>query len=108
MCIFCKIRDGEINSKKYYEDENSFIIADINPKAKKHYLFIPKNHYGLISQQTETDKIVLAEMLNNISSLEKELGIENGYRLIINQGEDGRQEVKHLHVHILGGEKLPD
>ena len=52
MCIFCKIRDGEIDSKKYYEDENSFIIADINPRAKKHYLFIPKNHYSFLSEQT--------------------------------------------------------
>lgn len=108
MCIFCKIRDGEINSKKYYEDEDSFIIADINPRAKKHYLFIPKNHYKLIAEQTSTDTKVLGNMLAKIPSLCKELGIENGYRLIINQGEDGRQEVPHLHVHIMGGEKLPD
>ena len=59
MCIFCKIRDGEINSKKYYEDDNSFIIADIAPKAKKHYLFITKNHYKLIKEQTEKDTKIL-------------------------------------------------
>ena len=108
MCIFCNIRDGEINSKKYYEDENSFIIADISPKAKKHYLFIPKNHYGLLSEQSQDDVEVLGQMLATIPTLVEQLGIENGYRLIINQGEDGRQEVKHLHIHILGGEKLPD
>ena len=108
MCIFCKIRDGEIPSKKFYEDENFFIIADISPRAKKHYLAIPKNHYALISEQTENDAIILGKMLNKIPSLSAMLGIENGYRLIINQGEDGRQEVKHLHVHIMGGEKLMD
>lgn len=108
MCIFCKIRDGDINSKKYYEDENSFIIADISPKAKKHYLFIPKNHYKLLSEQTEKDVLILGKMLSNIPKLTSVLGIENGYRIIINQGDDGRQEVPHLHVHILGGEKLSD
>ena len=108
MCIFCKIRDGEINSKKYYEDENSFIIADIAPKAKKHYLFIPKNHYKLIAEQTELDTKILGEMLAKIPSLQSQLGLENGYRLIINQGADANQEVPHLHIHILGGEKLAD
>ena len=108
MCIFCKICDGEIESKKYYEDENSFMIADINPKAKKHYLFIPKNHYKLLADQTNNNAIILGQMLNKIPQMAKELGIENGYRIIINQGDDGRQEVPHLHVHILGGEKLSD
>ena len=105
-CIFCKIRDGVINSKKYYEDDNFFIIADISPKAKKHYLAIPKNHYPLLANQIEKDVEVLGKILNTIPKLESELGIEGGYRLIINQGENGGQEVPHLHVHILGGEKL--
>ncbi len=106
MCIFCKIRDNEINSKKYYEDENSFIIADISPKAKKHYLYIPKRHYSSLAEQTENDVAILGDMLNKIPSIAKDLGVENGYRLIINQGSDGGQEVPHLHIHILGGEKL--
>lgn len=105
-CIFCKINKGEISSPKYYEDEDFFIIADVNPKAKKHYLMIPKHHYAYISQQTEQDAVILGKMLNKLPSLAQELGLENGYRIIINQGEDGGQEVQHLHVHILGGEKL--
>ena len=108
MCIFCKIRDGEIESKKYYEDENSFIISDINPKAKKHYLFITKKHYKLLGEANENDAIIIGKMLTKIPSLESKLGIENGYRIIINQGENGRQEVPHLHIHILGGQKLND
>lgn len=107
-CIFCKIRDGIIPSPKVYEDDDFFIINDINPKAKKHYLAIPKNHYAYLSEQKQEDAIVLSKILNKIPDLAESLGIQNGYRIIINQGEDGRQEVKHLHIHILGGERLSD
>ncbi len=105
-CIFCKINRGEINSKKYYEDEDFFIISDINPKARLHYLMIPKHHYALIGEQTEKDVEILGKMLNKLSKLAHELGLQDGYRVIINQGENGGQEVPHLHVHVLGGEKL--
>lgn len=105
-CIFCKINKGEIPSPKYYEDEDFFIIADISPKAKKHYLMIPKHHYAYLSEQNAKDVEILGKMLNKLPQLAKQLGLEDGYRIIINQGENGRQEVKHLHVHVLGGEKL--
>ena len=105
-CVSCKIRDGVIPSKKFYEDEDFFIIADVNPKAKKHYLMIPKNHYALLEQQSNKDNEVIAKMLKVLPTLAKELGLENGYRIIINQGSDGGQEVAHLHIHVLGGEKL--
>lgn len=105
-CIFCKIAKGEINSKKYYEDDDFFIIADISPKAKKHYLMIPKRHYKLLSEQTENDRVVLAKMLEKLTALQSQLGLDGGYRIIINQDDNGGQEVPHLHVHVLGGEKL--
>ncbi len=105
-CIFCKIGKGEISSKKYYEDDDFFIISDISPKAKCHYLMIPKNHYKLISEQTENDRKIIAKMFDVLPKIQHELGLDGGYRLIINQGEDGGQEVPHLHIHILGGEKL--
>lgn len=105
-CIFCKIRDGVINSKKYYEDEDFFIIADISPKAKKHYLMIPKRHYKLLSQQTQEDVAVFSKMFATLSKLQHQLGLDGGYRIIINQDDDGGQEVPHLHIHVLGGEKL--
>lgn len=105
-CIFCKISKGEISSKKYYEDEDFFVIADISPKAKKHYLMIPKHHYKLLEEQNDEDNTVLAKMFAKLPQIAKELGLVNGYRIIINQGDDGCQEVPHLHVHILGGEKL--
>lgn len=105
-CIFCKIANGEINSKKYYEDEDFFIIADVAPKAKKHYLLIPKRHYKLLSEQTQNDRAVFVKMIAKLTELQNSLGLKNGYRLVINQGSDGGQEVPHLHVHVLGGEKL--
>ena len=105
-CVFCKIINGEIPSKKAYEDKNCIIIEDITKKAKLHYLLIPKRHYALLEETTLKDQIILGKCLMKFQKIKKELGLINGYRLIINQGEDGGQEVKHLHIHILGGEKL--
>lgn len=107
MCIFCDIIAGKVPSPRLYEDENFIIINDISHRANKHYLIIPKKHYAKLSEQSEVEAVKLGKMLNKIPSLEKTLGIENGYRLVINQGEDAGQSVAHLHVHILGGEKLP-
>lgn len=106
MCIFCEIIKGNIKSEILFENENCIIIKDIEPKAKYHYLVIPKNHYATLSEQTEKDKIVLGEILNTIPKLSKKLHLENGYRLIINQGEDAGQTVHHLHIHILAGEEI--
>jgi histidine triad (HIT) family protein len=106
-CIFCKIRDGVIPSPKVYEDELMFIISDISPKAKRHYLMIPKKHYAFLSDMTDDDAVDLARCLKKLPSLAGKLGLEGGYRVIINQGGDAGQTVFHLHVHILGGEALP-
>ncbi len=106
-CIFCKIRDGVIPSPKLYEDDEVFVIRDIEPKAKCHYLMIPKRHFKLLSEMTKEDEAMLGRALKKIAELAPELGLENGYRIIINQGDDGGQTVFHLHIHILGGEKLP-
>lgn len=105
-CIFCKISRGEINSKKYYEDDDFFIISDISPKALKHYLMIPKRHYKLLSEQTDADRDVMSKMFAMLVELQSELGLDGGFRVIINQDDNGGQEVPHLHVHVLGGEKL--
>lgn len=100
-CIFCKIINGEINSPKLYEDDDCIIIKDINPKARLHYLLIPKKHYALIEEQTKEDAINLGIIINKLNGLKTQLGLENGYRLQINQGENGGQEVPHLHIHVL-------
>ncbi|MBR2967260.1 MAG: histidine triad nucleotide-binding protein [Clostridia bacterium] len=106
-CVFCKIRDGIIPSPKLYEDEEIFVIRDIEPKAKCHYLVIPKKHFKLLSEMEKQDEAMLGRTFAKIASLAPTLGLENGYRVIINQGDDGGQTVFHLHIHVLGGEKLP-
>lgn len=105
-CIFCKIADGKIPSKTFYEDDSMFIIADIEPKAKLHYLMIPKRHYKLLSEMTDADAETLARCFKTLAGIAPSLGLAGGYRLVINQGDDAGQTVPHLHVHILGGQKM--
>ena len=105
-CLFCKIIKGDIPATKMYEDDNMIIIKDIDPKAKNHFLCIPKSHFKLLKDMTEEQSQMLKECFNKIPTLEKELGLENGYRLVINQGEDAGQTVFHLHIHILSGQKM--
>ena len=105
-CIFCKIIRCEIPSKRYYEDELMIVIADISPKAKKHYLAIPKKHYKLFSEMTESDAADLGKCITKIGEIAPSLGLENGFRFVINQGDDAEQTVFHLHMHLLGGQKL--
>lgn len=107
-CVFCKIIANKIPAEKVFEDESCIIIKDINPKAKIHLLLIPKTHYARLEQATVSEAMELAFMLNKLASMKDSLGLEKGYRIIINQGEYGGQEVEHLHIHILGGEKLPN
>lgn len=105
-CLFCKIIRGEIPSAKVYEDEKMLVFKDIEPKAKVHLLAIPKNHFKLLSEMDEERAEDLKYILKKIPQIAKENGLQNGYRLIINQGDDAGQTVFHLHVHILGGEVL--
>ena len=107
-CIFCKIIKGEIPSPRLYEDEQMIIIRDIQPKAKQHYLCIPKMHFALLSEMDEQGANAVKHAFQVIPTLEEQLGLQGGYRVIINQGENGGQAVHHLHIHLLGGEKLAD
>lgn len=107
-CIFCKIRSGEIKSEIVYMDEDFMIIKDIEPQAKVHLLAIPTKHIGLIENMDEDYSLIIGKVMKKVSNMQKELGLTNGYRLIINQGKDANQTVDHLHIHILGGEKLKD
>lgn len=105
-CLFCKFAKGEIPVNKVYEDEDFIVIRDINPQAKNHFLAIPKTHFKLLSEMTEGDAERLKRILKKIPTLEKELELKNGYRLVINQGDDAGQTVPHLHIHILSGQKM--
>ncbi len=105
-CVFCKIIAGEIPSAKVYEDGEIVLFKDIAPLAKIHLLCVPKEHYAHLSEWNAARKRVLADALEKIAALAPSLGLEDGYRLVINQGESAGQTVPHLHIHILGGEPL--
>ena len=107
-CIFCKIVKGDIPSPRLYEDDKMIVIKDIEPKAKLHYLCIPKTHFALLNEMDEQKAEILKHCFQTIAKIEGDLGLQDGYRIIINQGENGGQTVHHLHIHLLGGEKLSD
>lgn len=105
-CVFCKIINGDIKTEKVYEDENCIIVKDIQPIVPIHLLMIPKHHYAKLEEASVSEAMELAFMLNKLSQIRHDLGLQKGYRLIINQGEDAGQSVMHLHVHVLAGKKL--
>lgn len=107
-CIFCAIKNGEIPSTKVYEDEDVYAFRDINPQAPVHILVIPKAHIPSADAVTEENADKVAKIFCAIPRIAGSEGLTNGYRLISNVGEDGCQSVPHLHVHILGGKKLPE
>jgi histidine triad (HIT) family protein len=106
--IFAKIIRGEIPSDKLYEDEHVIALKDIHPQAKVHVLIIPKGPY--VSAQDFAEKASDAEIvaLNRaIAKVAKTAGVAvTGYRVIANTGADGRQEVPHYHIHIVGGQNM--
>ena len=98
---------GEIPSNKVYEDEEILAFKDINPAAPIHILLIPKKHIVSLAQMQEGDEKIIAKIYKIINEIaEKQNFKENGYRVIVNCGEDGGQEVGHLHFHLLAGTKL--
>ncbi len=107
-CIFCKIINGDIPSKKVYEDEYVYSFHDINPMAPVHVLVIPKAHIESADDVNTENSVYVSKIFEKIPEIAKLAGITNGYRIISNCGEDGCQSVKHLHFHILGGTKLPE
>ena len=105
-CIFCKIANGEIPSNKVYEDETVVAFHDIAPQTPVHVIVIPRQHIACAADITEENSAVIAHIFEVISKLAKELGLDNGFRIINNCGADGGQTVGHIHFHILGGKKL--
>ena len=104
MCIFCKIIEGAIPNKTVLENENFLAFEDINPQAKIHVLIIPKVHLQSFNEMTPN---IMAEMTTFIQEVALTLGVKSdGYRLITNIGQNGGQEVGHIHFHLLAGEQL--
>ncbi len=102
-CLFCKIARGEIPARKAYEDELVLAFHDINPARPLHILIIPKRHITSLQTASQDDETVLGRMLAVANQLATENGSPDGFRVIINNGRVGGQEVPHLHAHIVGG-----
>ena len=107
-CLFCKIIGGAIPSTKVYEDETVYAFRDIAPQAPTHILVVPKAHIADCNGITAENSAVVAHIFEVIPVIAKAEGLEGGYRVVSNCGEDGCQSVKHLHFHILGGRKLSE
>ena len=105
-CIFCMIANKEIPSNIAYEDDKIICFHDLEPQAQVHVLIIPKNHIATLDDVTAEDAELLGYIMTKVKEIAGTLGLENGYRLVNNCGEDGMQTVKHLHFHLLGKRKL--
>lgn len=105
-CIFCKIAGKEIPSKPVYEDDKILCFHDLEPQSPVHVLIIPKKHISSLDDVQEGDQELIGYLMLKVKDIAKTLGLDNGYRLVNNCGEDGLQTVKHLHFHLLGKRKL--
>jgi histidine triad (HIT) family protein len=106
-CIFCKIVSGEIPSDKVFEDERVTAFRDVHPVAPTHILIIPNKHIASVNDLSEADEIIAGRMMLVAKQLaELENVAEGGYRLMVNTGPNGGQEVFHLHLHLIGGRKM--
>ncbi len=102
-CIFCKIAAGQLPSSKVYEDDELLAFHDIHPFARVHVLIIPKQHIASLADCTPEHEALLGKMLLLAPRLAKELGLDAGFKTLINTGRGGGQEVFHIHVHVFGG-----
>ena len=107
QCIFCKIAAGLIPSSKVYEDDEMFVFHDIKPWAPVHFLMIPKAHIDSMAQVESNHEALLGRMMLLAPKLALEQGCkpypEGGFRIVVNTGAEGGQEVHHLHLHVMGG-----
>lgn len=105
-CIFCKIIEGKVQSSKVYEDENFIVIKDINPVAPVHDLVVYKKHIENLNDLTSEHLKTFSKIFDVIKKVAEMEGISDGYRVVINNGENAGQEIHHIHFHIIGGRKL--
>ena len=106
MTIFKRIIDKEIPAKIVYEDDRCLAFHDVAPQAPTHVLLIPKKEIKSIDALTDADAELLAHLWLVIRNLARELKLQGGYRVVVNNGRDGGQSVDHLHFHLLGGRQL--
>lgn len=106
-CIFCKIVAGELPSTRVHEDEHVIVFKDLYPKAPVHLLVVPRAHIQSLDEIAAADDALVTHMIRLLPRLARAQGLHNGFRTIVNTGAGGGQEVPHLHIHVLGGGRLP-
>lgn len=102
-CVFCRIGNGEIPSRKIYEDEHIFAFHDISPQAPVHILIIPKQHVSSMAELSAEHEAAMGRAMVQAGRIAREEGCSDGFRTIVNTGRVGGQEVYHLHIHVVGG-----
>ena len=105
-CLFCQIVEGKIPSTPVFQDDRTYAFADISPKAPVHVLIVPREHIGRLDQADESKRALLGHLLWTAAEIARKQGLANGYRIVVNTGEDGGQTVDHLHLHLLGGREM--
>lgn len=105
-CLFCRILSKEIPSDFIFEDENVFAFRDISPQAPIHVLIVPKKHIPRVENLVKEDCWLVGEMVFAAKRIAQELNLNEGYRLVFNDGSHGQQSVEHLHLHLLGGRQM--
>lgn len=105
-CLFCKIIEHKIPAGTRFENDDFIAFDDINPKAATHILLLPKRHIHSVASLEDSDADLIAKMIFRARDIAKEAGIGESFRLVFNSGRDAGQEVDHIHLHILGGNKL--
>ena len=105
-CIFCRIVLGELPSRKLYEDDAVLAFHDIHPVAPVHFLIVPKRHIESLAVLSESDIDVMGRIMVLTGKLAREQGSPNGFRTIVTTGPVGRQDVMHVHVHVVGGSEV--
>ena len=104
-CIFCRIVEGKIPSRKVFEDDDMLAFHDISPQAPVHFMIIPKRHIDSLAAAQDADAPLLGRLFAMAGRLAAQQGSGDGFRTIVNTGRVGRQDVYHLHIHILGGKE---
>ena len=105
-CLFCKIAAGEIPSTPYYSDDKVYAFADIDPQAPFHAVVIPRRHIASAAEITGENSAAVAEVFEAIARIAAEQGLDKGFRVVSNCGEDGGQTVHHIHFHLLARRNL--
>ncbi len=105
-CIFCKIINGDIPATLLYEDDDLLAFNDISPQAPTHILVIPRKHISGPAALTVDDQMLMGKIVKVSTELAEKAGLEDGFRLVMNNGASAGQTVFHLHMHVLGGREL--